>query len=46
MFGISIWDVSVVAIYIFAILWLGWQAKKKLNPLAIILWVIDVEIKL
>ena len=31
MFGISIWDVSVVAIYIFAILWLGWQAKKKVK---------------
>lgn len=31
MFGLSLWDISVVAIYIFAILWLGWQAKKKVK---------------
>jgi len=31
MFGLSLWDISVVAIYIFAILWLGWQSKKKVK---------------
>ena len=31
MFGLSLWDISVVAIYIIAILWLGWQAKKKVK---------------
>ena len=31
MFGLSFWDISVVSIYIVAILWLGWQAKNKVK---------------
>ncbi|MBK8946342.1 MAG: sodium:solute symporter family protein [Ignavibacteriae bacterium] len=31
MFGLSIWDILVVGIYIFVILMLGWQSKKKVN---------------
>jgi Na+/proline symporter len=31
MFGLSFWDISVVVVYVFAILWLGWHAKKKVR---------------
>ena len=31
MFGLSYWDIAIVIIYIFTILWLGWQAKKKVK---------------
>jgi Na+/proline symporter len=31
MFGLSYWDIAVVIIYIFTILWLGWQSNKKVK---------------
>ena len=31
MFGLSYWDIAVVVFYIITILWLGWQARKKVK---------------